>query len=324
MRRISGQTLSRLGLAAIVFVLFAVSDPDFATASNLNTVLDGFAFAGLAALGVGVTIIAGEFDLSIGSVAAVAGIIAVLASGLGLVPAVLIAVAVSTVFGLLQGLAIVRFRISSLVLTIGTLIAVRGIAYVLSGETTVIAQDLSVADAIKQRLWIFSPFSLTTIALFVLVGAFLKYHRWGREIFAVGGARNEAQAAGVGLYRPIAVAFALSAATAGLAGSLVSLKSGSATPIAFEGLLLPAVTAALIGGTSLAGGTGSVVGIAIGALTIRFIVSGLSLRGAPFYVESLAMGTLLLLVLIFELVFELPGARSFWARRRARGVVAEA
>jgi len=203
------------------------------------------------------------------------------------------------------------------VLTVGTLIAVRGLAYVISGESTVIAENIAAADVIKRQLWIFSPFSLTTIALFVLVGVFLRYHRWGREIFAVGGARNEAQAAGVSLYRPLAVAFTVSAATAGLAGAMVSLKSGSASPINFESLLLPAATAALIGGTSLAGGKGSVLGIAIGAITIRFIVSGLSLRGAPFYVENLAMGILLLLVLVFELLFELPAARERWARRRA-------
>lgn len=308
------QVVSRVLLGLAVYLFFMFFEPGFSTVANFNTILDGFAFAGLAALGVGITIIAGELDLSIGSVAAVAGVIAVQFAELGLVLTTIVAVAISAVFGVFQGVVIVRLRINSLVFTIGTLIALRGLAFILSGGQTIVVPDLAIADAIRRRLTVFSPFSLTTLVIFVLVGAFLAYHRWGREIFAVGGGRSEARAAGIGLYRPMAIAFGISAACAGLAGALVSLKSGSAAPIGFENLLLPAATAALIGGTSLTGGKGSVIGIAIGTLTIRFIVSGLSLRGAPFYVESLSLGVLLILVIVYELLVETPEAKARWQR----------
>ena len=311
-----GEVVSRLLLAAAVYVFFTIWDTRFATDDNFNTILDGFAFAGLAALGIGVTIIAGELDLSIGSLAAVAGVIAVQFAELGLILATVVAVAICAAFGVVQGLVIVRLRINSLVFTIGTLIALRGLAFILSGEKTIVVPDLAIADAIRRRLGIFSPFSLTTIVIFVLVGVFLVYHRWGREIYAIGGGRQEARAAGIGLYRPMAIAFGISAATAGLAGALVSLKSGSAAPIGFENLLLPAATAALIGGASLTGGKGSVIGIAVGAITIRFIVSGLSLQGAPFYVESLSLGVLLILVIIYELLVETPEAKARLQRWR--------
>lgn len=312
------QMASRLVLALGVYLGFAITQPGFGTTNNFITILDGFAFAGLAALGLGVTIIAGEFDLSIGSMAAVAGVIAVQFSGLGFVGATLVAVAVATGFGILQGLAIVVLKINSLVLTIGTLIGLRGLAYLLSGGKTIVVDDLAIASVVRKSFWIFSTFSFITVVFFVLVGSFLAFHRRGREIYAIGGGRTEAQAAGISLYRPMLLAFGLSAAAAGIAGALVSLKSGSAAPWGFENLLLPGVTAALIGGASLKGGTGSAFGIAVGAITIRFITSGLSLRGAPFFVENLALGVLLLLVVIYELAFETDAAKERWRRFRAR------
>jgi ribose/xylose/arabinose/galactoside ABC-type transport system permease subunit len=195
------------------------------------------------------------------------------------------------------------------------------LAFIISKENSVVLQDLELAKGVKTQLFIFSPFSLATIAVFVLVGAFLRYVRYGREIHAIGGGREEAVAAGVPLLRPIVIAFTLSATMASMAGALTSLKSGSAGPNGFENLLLPAVTAALIGGVSLFGGKGTAFGVAIGALTIRAVVSGLSLGGSPFYVLTLATGVLLVLVIAIELLIDRNEARDRfreWRRRRSQ------
>ncbi len=317
--RVEAIVWARLALFVGVFIVFAIVDRRFATTNNIFTILEGFAWLGLAALAVGLTIIAGELDLSVGSVAAVSGIVAVsLVEDLGL-PA---AVAVSTVFGLaygaIQGYLIHRLKIHSLVFTLGTLIGLRGLAFMISGENTVVMKNLDISDSVRQQLWLFSPFSLVTILVFVMVGLFLVYTRWGREIYAAGGGRQEAAAAGVPLVRPLVLTFALSGSMAALAGALTSIKSGSAGPAAFEQLLLPAAAAALIGGVSLLGGKGSVVGIAVGTLTLRFITSGLSLGGAPFYVLTLATGAVLIVVVVLELVVERPVIRAALRRRRVR------
>jgi ribose transport system permease protein len=272
-------------------------------------------------LAVGITIIAGEFDLSVGSAAAVAGILAMMLIGdLGLIPTILVVALIGMAFGLVQGMLVYRLRIASLVFTLGSLIGLRGLAFMISGENTVVMPDLELAKTVKQQLWIFSPFSLTTLGIFLLVGLFLRYHRYGREIFAIGGGRNEAIAAGVPLARPLIIAFGLSGTIAAITGALLSVKSGSAAPTGFETLLLPAVTAALIGGVSLFGGKGSALGIVTGTLTIRFLVSGLSLRGAPYYVERLAVGVLLIIVVVLELVLDRPELRArlrLWRLRRS-------
>ncbi len=121
--RIDRVLASRLVLFVVIFVFFMFFDERFATKNNIFTIFEGFAFLGLGALAVAVTIIAGEFDLSIGSVAAVAGILAVTMAELGVIPSVLITVAIATVFGVVQGVLIHRLKIHSIVFTLGTLIA---------------------------------------------------------------------------------------------------------------------------------------------------------------------------------------------------------
>ncbi|MGH2636043.1 MAG: ABC transporter permease [Actinomycetota bacterium] len=321
--RLGRVMVSRLVLAVVVFGYFAATEERFFTTNNVFTIFEGFAQLGLAALAIGLTIIAGELDLSVGSAAAVGGILAVTWAGLGLVPAVLLVTLLGAAFGAVQGYAIHRLKIASIVFTLGTLIALRGLAFVISNEDTVVVPDLDVALAVKRQLWIFSPFSLVTIGVLVATALFLQFSRWGREIYAIGGGRSEAVAAGVPVGRPLVLTFMLSGAMAGLTGALTSLKSGSAAPAGFADLLLPAATAALIGGVAISGGSGSVLGIAVGSLTLRFVISGLSLRAEPFYVLTLATGVLLLFVIAIELLVDRPEARQRlrdWRARRRREV----
>jgi len=286
--RIGRVMASRLLLAIGVFAYFAIADDRFFTTNNVFTIFEGFAQLGLVAVAI------------------------------GLVPAVVLVTLLGAAFGAVQGFAIHRLRIASIVFTLGTLIALRGLAFVISNEDTVVVPDLDIAKVVKQQLWIFSPFSLVTIAVLAATAVFLRYSRWGRELFAIGGGRNEAVAAGVPLGRPLVLTFMLSGAMAGLAGALTSLKSGSAAPGGFADLLLPAATAALIGGVAISGGSGSVLGIAIGSLTLRFAISGLSLRAEPFYVLTFVTGMLLLFVIAIELLVDRPEARQRLREWRAR------
>jgi ribose/xylose/arabinose/galactoside ABC-type transport system permease subunit len=322
-RRPGAQLTSRLLIALGVFVTFALTDPRYASAGNAFAIMEGFTNIGLAALAVAVTIIAGEFDLSIPTVALVAGVIAVLLSGAGLLVAVLVATLAATAFGLAQGVAISWLRINSIVFTVGTFIALQGVAFILAGGRTVAISDFSIAQALSHRIEVVSPSSILAVLVFIAVGAFLAYTRYGRELYAIGGGRAEAVAAGVPLWRPIVVAFTLSGFLAGLTGAVVSLKIGSASPaIGFQDLLLPSVTAALVGGVSLLGGRGGAIGVFVGVLIIRFISGGLSLRGLPFYVESLALGALLLVVIVIDLAGQSERLRARWqALRRGDATV---
>ena len=310
---------TRVALLVGAFMVFAIADRRFATPDTFFTIFEGFAWLGLAALAVGVTGIVGELDLSVGSVAAVAGIIAVsIVEDIGLPLAVVVATLLGLAYGAAQGYLIHRLNVHSLVFTLGTLVALRGLASMLSGESTVLLETLDVADPLHSRFWIFSPFSLMTILILVLVGLFLLYTRFGREVFAVGRGRDEAAAAGVPLVRPLVLAFALSGSMASLAGAMMSIKAGSAGQAAYEQLLIPAVAAALIGGVGLLGGKGSVPGIAVGTLTMTVITDGLSFGGAPLHVLMLVTGAVLIVAVVLELIVERSAVRAAVRRRRAR------
>ncbi len=299
----------------VVYVIFASLLPSYHTVRGIAALLDGAVLIGLVAVGVGVTMIAGEFDLSVGSLAAVIGVLAVnlIVDGVAVLPAILIAVVVAGCVGAIQGLIIAATGINSLVFTIGTLIGLRGLALIISNENTVTVpiERLGEVDFISARvLGVLSPLSITMFAVFVLVGLFLRYTMWGREIYAIGGGRLESRAAGVSLMRPLVIAFALSGTLAGLGGALLSVRLGSATPLGFDTLLLSAATACLMGGIALDGGRGNVLGIFIGLMTLRFLVGGVAAYGAPYWLQSLAIGALLILVIVVQMSINLLRQRA--------------
>jgi ribose transport system permease protein len=190
------------------------------------------------------------------------------------------------------------------VFTIGTLIGLRGFALIISNENsvTVPIPRLGETDFLAERfVGLLSPLSILLFVVFLVSHLFLRYTVWGREIFAIGGGRAEARAAGVSTIRPMVISFALSATLAGLAGAVSSVRLASATPLGFDTLLLSAVTACLIGGIALEGGKGTVLGILIGLFTMRFLVGGVASLGAPYWLQSLAIGALLIFVLVVQL-----------------------
>ena len=300
---------------AMVYLAFASQLPSYHTVNGIAALLDGAVLIELVAVGIGVTMLAAEFDLSVGSLAAVIGVFAIelIAGGMSIPLALVIAVAAAAVYGGLQGLIIAVTGINSLVFTIGTLIGLRGFALIISNENsvTIPIPRLTETDFFAQRfLGILSPLSIILIIVLVLVGLFLSYTVWGREIYAIGGGRAEARAAGVSVVRPMVIAFALSGGLAGLGGALSSVRLGSATPLGFDTLLLSAVTACLMGGIALEGGRGNVLGIFIGLLTLRFLVGGVASLGAPYWLQSLAIGSLLILAIVVQMAIYLLRRRG--------------
>ena len=305
-----------LAVLIVTWIVIAVITPNFRGTGSFYAVLEGFPLIGIVTLGLAVTIIAGELDLSVGSMAAFAATIAVLTTPVGLVGCVLIATSVGVVFGAVQGVLIARLQINSLVFTIGTLILLRGLTYIFSGHAPIVISNIEITDILLDRYGIFSVRSIVAIVVFVIAGLFLTYTRWGREIFAIGGARNEAIAAGVPRVRPLAVSFAISAGCASLAGALAAMLGGSASPQNYEDLLLSAAAAALLGGISLYGGRGTVLNVALGVAVLSLVVAGLAARGSSASLVQLVTGGLLLAMIAIEfLAGRLTLQRSIFRRR---------
>ncbi|MBS1677876.1 MAG: ABC transporter permease [Actinobacteria bacterium] len=304
--------ISRIALLAIVWIVFSALDASFASTDIVFSVLQSFAFLGLIAVGVGVAMIAGELDLSVASMAAVAGILAVKMAGLGLVPAIILAALIAGAFGVVQGACIAYLKINSIVFTIGTLFALRGVANLLTHSKSVLLplDKLDQSEALIERIWIFCPYVFITIAVVLAIGIVMAISRWGREIYAIGGARAESVAAGVPQVRPLVVAFGISGFTAGLGGALSAVVAGSGAAEAYSSVLLQAVTAVLIGGIGLYGGRGTIFNVVIGCLILESFLAGLIDQGATQEVQQLATGGLLLLVVAVEFVTGLESSED--------------
>src|SRR5262249_30228554 len=162
--------------------------------------------------------------------------------------------------------------------------------------------EIEITDPLLDRYWVFSISSIVTLIIFALAGFFLTYTRWGREIFAIGGARNEALPAGGPRVRPLGIAFAFPARCASLAGALAAARGGSAAPQNYEDLLLSGCAAALLGGISLYGGRGSVLNVVLGVAVLSVVGAGLAARGSSASLVQLVTGALLLTMIAVDVI----------------------
>lgn len=307
-------------LSICVYSYFALTNEFFATHRTAFAIMERFAVLGLVGLALTLCIIAGEIDLSIGSNAALSAVITVrFTDSLGAVNALLIALAISTTIGIIQGYFIAYLRVRAIVLTVGTLMLLRGVALFAAEEKTVMLTDFRVPDYISTKmLWYFSPASLLVIGMFIIVGLFMGFTRYGREIYAIGGARKEALASGIDLKRPMIIVFAISGFCAGLGGVIIGLRSGTAQALGLQYLLLAGTVAAFIGGVSILGGKGGVIGAAIGTLTVNFLNTGLVFNVTPAFMVQLYLGILLIVVIMFQ-----TGSRIFDETQRRRQLLSD-
>ncbi|MGY9053063.1 MAG: ABC transporter permease [Rhodobacterales bacterium] len=281
-------------LSICVYAYFAFTNDLFATHRTGYAIMERFAVLGLVGLALTLCIIAGEIDLSIGSNAALSAVITVrFTDSLGAPTALIIALIIATMIGAIQGYFIAYLRVRAIVLTVGTLMLLRGVSLFAAEEKTVMLTDFRVPDFISTKmLWYFSPASLLVVSMFIIVGLFMSYTRYGREIYAIGGARKEAIAAGISLKRPMIIVFAISGLCAGLGGAIIGLRSGTAQALGLQYVLLAGTVAAFIGGVSIMGGKGGVIGAAIGTLSVNFLNTGLVFNVTPAFMVQLYLGIL--------------------------------
>jgi ribose transport system permease protein len=302
----------QLGVLVIVVVSMYALYPQFRVEASIERLIP----LGVIAAGLAVTMIAGEFDLSIASMAALAGALTVVLSGLGLIVSVLIAITVCTLLGMLQGWAIAKLGINSLVFTVGTLVLIRGLTWLVCGGLAISIDDITASDIFYGKLLFLSPLSATGLVILIGMGIFLSRTRWGRELYALGSSRPEAIAAGVRYPRGMVIAFGISAGCGAVGGALTSGLSGSAAPNALESMLVAGIAAALVGGISIAGGRGTMVNVFLGFAIISVLSAGLAGMGAKAFVSQLFIGVFLLLIVLVEYFIARVGEQGRRTRLR--------
>lgn len=310
----------QLGILLAVVIYLSFAAPQFTGQAAVYSTLERLVLLGIITAGISLTMIARELDLSVGTMAVLSGVIAVQLSDVGPLIGILAGTFTGLALGLLQGWIISRIKINSLVFTVGTMLVWGALAWILAGGRPVTVGNYELTDALVARFWVFSPLSIVAVLVLIATGVFLTWTQWGREIYAVGAARDEAAAAGVRIPRALIIAFGFSGFCAALAGSLASMKGGSVSPDSYSGILLSAVAAALIGGVSLYGGRGNIISIVLGALIIASLTAGLSSAAVRSFVSESLIGVLLLVVIVVEFVIGRVSARRRLAELRSEGV----
>jgi ribose/xylose/arabinose/galactoside ABC-type transport system permease subunit len=271
------------------------------TAATAFSSLQYFSTFGLVALGLALTMLIGEFDISVGGLFGLGGCVAVLTGNTDPWIGLAAALATGLVFGVAQGLIITGFRLDSVAVTLGGLLTANGLAYVLTLNKTITFDNIDLALALNQPIaTILSPRSIVTIAFFVVAILVFGTTRIGRDLIATGSDRKAAMISGVRVDRLLVASFALSAALSALGGALLSYGLASASPAGLTDVLVPAIAAAILGGVSLSGGVGGPFGLAIGILTISLLRSGLNALGVPPFVNDVVSGAILLAVAIVD------------------------
>jgi ribose/xylose/arabinose/galactoside ABC-type transport system permease subunit len=245
--------------------------------------------------------IAGEFDLSVVGTYALGGMLTVQAGQTHWLYGVLAAVGAGAAIGLAQGGLIAGLGLPSMPVTLATYIALLGATSALSGGLTKTYTNADVTLWVDQPvLTFFSPRSLITLGLFALAALILAATRWGRELRAIGGDRRASRVAGVGVGRLLVGTFAASGALSALGGSLLSFSLGSANPDPGVQPLILAAAAALLGGTSLAGGRGSGLGLFGGALAVALLAEIATVTALPAYLTQLFYAGLLSVIVAVD------------------------
>jgi simple sugar transport system permease protein len=297
--------LVSLCLVAVAFQL--ASHGIFFELGNLGGVFSLAAETGLVAIGATLLVIAGEFDLSVGSMFAVAGMLFALLctkAGLSGPLAAAVVLVVASVIGAINGWITLRAQIPSFITTLGTLMILRGAVLGVSGGWP-ISWDGDASSFMQWMAGSISPAhetirlsSLWWLCLGAGATVLLRRSAFGNWLYATGGNSGAARAAGIPVDRVKVTAFVLSAALAALAGIVQFSRLGSFSPTYGEGMELDAIAAAVIGGSSLYGGKGGIIGTLLGTLLVSMVASGLVLAGAPVYWYRVFVGAILIAAVV--------------------------
>lgn len=289
--------------ALTVFVVFAIWADNFLTRQSLASTLNLTAELAIVAMAVTLLMIAGEFDLSVGSVLGMSSILVpwlMVNHDLPAVLAVFIGLSAAVTIGFLNGLVVITSRIPSFIVTLGGLLFWRGVVFVITeGFPISVPRQSAVFDFFSHRFQGgFNVSALWFAALAIVLAFILTGTKYGNWIFSAGGNERAARGMGVPVDRVRLSLFMLTAGAAGLAGVIQVGRFNSVDANRGDGLELQAIAAAVIGGARLAGGYGSVIGTALGALMIGMIRNGLILAGVAGYWFTAVVGLLIVVAVI--------------------------
>jgi len=272
-------------------VVLALATDAFFTVDNLSNVLRQNAFPAVIAAGMTFVILTGGIDLSVGSVVALSGVLCAdaMVHGWGVPTSLLIGIGIGVLVGLANGLIVTSVRVPPFVVTLATMLVIRGASFKYTDARTI--SGLPTSFAALSQSW---SMALVLVVTFAVSWLLLMRTPFGRHVYATGGNREAAWLSGVRVNQVLLKVYVLCGAGAGLAGVLVASRLSAGYPRAGELYELDAIAAVVVGGTSLMGGRGSIWGTLAGAFFIGILNNGLNLYNVSPYDQMMAKGAVFL------------------------------
>jgi ribose transport system permease protein len=296
-RFVAKEAVALLIALAILFVIFGAASPHFINAQNMINIGRAVAIMGIGATGVTMGLIGGVFDLSIASVADVTAVITSLVHlNFGLPPtlAMVVGLCVGVLCGAINGLLVTRFRINPIIATLGTAGVFRGIAFLLTGgQSHAIASEGFRWLGRTRVAGLPSPI-LVMMVVMVVAYVVMRHTRFGRNTYAIGGNPVASRLAGINVDRQRMYLFMVVSFCASLGGLVLLSKLGTMIPNASAGTELDTIAAAILGGTALSGGGGTIQGTLVGVLILGTLRNGLIINNVNAYWQEVASGIALI------------------------------
>lgn len=285
----------------LIFIFFAVMSPFFLTPQNLVNLLVAASTLGIVAVFTTLLMIGGGLDLSVGSALALAGVvIAVNMDTVGIWPAAILGLAAGTLVGVLNGALVTQMRINPVITTLGTLYVARGLAFVFSNGLTKPVYDEDFARLGSGVILGLPAPVVAALLLFALGFVVMNFSTYGRALFMVGGNADASFLAALPVNRYRLLAYTMSGFSAGLAGVILTSRLYAAAPQAATGLEFSVIAAVVLGGTSLAGGKGTLLGTAIGVLILGTLNNGMTLLSLSSDYQQIVQGLVLALAVAID------------------------
>lgn len=295
-----------ISVALVVMIgAFSLINPIYLRASNLLDVVEQSTINGLLAIGITFAIITAGIDLSVGSTFAVVIVSVGMLVTNGVPPVVGFAIGIAIGFGLgaINGILITRMKLQPFIATLGMMSVYRGVAYVMTGGWPVLSIPRSFRDLTDGELFFDIPISVLILFVFAAVGhILLKRTRFGTYLYAIGGNEEATRLSGVNVGRAKVFAYAICGVGAALSGMVLLGRLGTGEPTAGVTYELRAIAAAAVGGASLAGGKGTMLGTLLGALLLSALRVGLIVMGMDTFWQYIATGLVIVVAAYFEVI----------------------
>jgi rhamnose transport system permease protein len=293
-------------VAVAIFVVNSLATPYFLNAWSLSDLTFNFTEKALIALAMALLIISGEIDLSVAAIISLASTLMGLALQSGVDTPGLVAIGICTgiACGAFNGFLVTGLKLPSIVVTIGTMSLFRGISFIILGDQSFTGYPESFAFFGQGYVWWVISFELV-LFLVAAVIYFIVLHKtsFGRRVFAIGNNATAAQFSGVRVDQIKFILFCLTGLMSGIAAVLLTARLGSTRPSIAEGWELEAITMVVLGGVSILGGAGSILGVVLAAFIMGLVTFGLGLLNVPGIVMSIFIGALLIVVIALPILF---------------------